>query len=704
MQEQRDRKEQSRRQRKVIAALALLSSAAFLVFLGWVCLFQGLSSKQYRDNPEQLSDYITLAVQPGDEVFQHFVPATRGIYSLYLFTVTDVKEDNAVLQLRLEDSDGLVISTTERMLKELSSADWNLFTLKGSFQAGQTYTIAYSLTTPDTETETGQSSEPDSTTGELSGRGDQKEAVETSDSSRLYLLLCSAEQEAVYSPDAVYHAAVLNEDEQDGAVIQNLEMCYPYSRATQIGFFLIGLAGVVCLWLIYLKKSSRYNTEGRGQKLLDRLRHAEDRIHGFLYKNIFRLCVIAALVVSVYLRYCFVAFQSDDYVSYLYKWYRHFREFGFVNGLATMAHDYYVPYNLFLALIARLNLHPRISIMALSCTCDYLCALYLGKISYFLINENRECISNGNNIITSRNDGTHSKKIPASGKRKRIEWAGGCEQYALRLSWGVALIWLFLPPVWLDSAMWKQCDTVYLVFCLASLYQLLKKEYTSSFVLLTIGFVIKLQAAFLLPLYVIVYLAKRDFRITKFLYLPAGYFLAGLPAILCGADPSLIYTTYSNQTTGMQTYMHSFLPNVYMFLESDDYTLFGTAAVLMTLALFILAAAYSCAHRRNLTSENLILIAAWCAWTCPMFLPSMTPRYDLIAYALVMLAALVLDRRLLPIAAVFTGITTICFLCYLLYAYKEVNFQVMAFFYVGSYLVYSIYVWTSVGKRSLIYR
>lgn len=666
-------------------------SIAFLVFLGWLCLVRDLSSKQYRENPEQLTDYTTLALTSGDEAEQKIVPATRGIYSLYLFAVTDPKEDNAVLRLTLKDPDGKVLDTAEKPVVEMASADWNFFTLEETFTAGQNYSITYSLE-PSTASADGGNTDQASPAEnkEEETEADGTETAGEEGTSKVYLLLCSPEQEAIYSPDAVYLPVLLNGTEQNGAVIQNLEMCYPYSRVTQAAFFAIGVLAVVGIWVVCLKFAAREQTAGKGQVVLNRLRRLEDGIHFFLSRHVFQLCVLAALAVSVYLRYCFTAFQSDDYVSYLFKWYRHFQQYGFVNGLATMAHDYYVPYNLFLALIAKLNLQPRISIMILSCVCDYLCALYLGKITFLLLTEREKAV----NAQTSA-----ALSVDARENEVAEGDAGRGSDRILRLSWGVGLVWLFLPPVWLDSAMWKQCDTVYMVFCLISLYRLLKRQYTSSFIFLTTGFVIKLQAAFLLPLYVILYLARRDFRITKFLYLPIGYFLAGLPAILCGADPALIYTTYSNQTTGMQTYMHSFLPNVYMFMDSDDYELFGTAAVLMTLALFILAAAYCCAHRENLTGENVVLLAAWCVWTCPMFLPSMTPRYDLAAYALVMLAALALDRRLLPVAAVFTGITTVCFLCYLLYAYKEVNFQVMAFFYCGSYLAYSLYTWYRIGKK-----
>ena len=51
---------------------------------------------------------------------------------------------------------------------------------------------------------------------------------------------------------------------------------------------------------------------------------------------------------------------SADYNNFIVPWVNKYRELGIVNGLATKVGDYYVPYNVLLAIIAQLPCEPSI--------------------------------------------------------------------------------------------------------------------------------------------------------------------------------------------------------------------------------------------------------------------------------------------------------------------------------------------------------
>ena len=67
-------------------------------------------------------------------------------------------------------------------------------------------------------------------------------------------------------------------------------------------------------------------------------------------------------------------------------------------------------------------------------------------------------------------------------------------------------ITLFLPTVWLNSALWGQCDAIYVSLIIVALYMLYTGRPVRSFILLGVAFAFKLQTVFIIPFYVFAYI------------------------------------------------------------------------------------------------------------------------------------------------------------------------------------------------------
>ena len=94
-------------------------------------------------------------------------------------------------------------------------------------------------------------------------------------------------------------------------------------------------------------------------------------------------------LVSIYLRYRYVPlidYRSgvSDYNYFLKPWVKFYRETGIVEGLREGVGNYYVPYNVFLALISKIDVKPYLPIALFSILFDYIIALFIYKIAFEL--------------------------------------------------------------------------------------------------------------------------------------------------------------------------------------------------------------------------------------------------------------------------------------------------------------------------------
>ena len=330
-------------------------------------------------------------------------------------------------------------------------------------------------------------------------------------------------------------------------------------------------------------------------------------INGILQCSLVKIAFVLLLIISFLIRLHLapVCVLSADYIDYIVPWVNQYRQLGFIGGLSQTIGNYYVPYNVLLAVISLFPWEPYVLVAFTSCLAEYISALFIYRIL----------------LLTM---GTEVNK-------KRAAF--------------IAVMTLYLPFVMLNGALWKQCDAIYVCFLIVSIYELLNRRYTLSFVLLSLGFCFKLQAVFIIPFYIIIYMAQTEFSILQFLWIPGMYLLTGLPAVLCGKGIKATYRVYFRQTSGYDG-MTINAPNIYQF-GLYDYPALSKVAVMATIAILIVSAVYVYAHRAKLDMKKAFYLAGWLIWTCFMFLPAMHERYDYAAILILTVVALAYRKSIL---------------------------------------------------------
>lgn len=375
----------------------------------------------------------------------------------------------------------------------------------------------------------------------------------------------------------------------------------------------------------------------------------EDIIHILIDKYLFHIGIFIILLCSLLIR-CHLApitMLSGDYQESLLPWVEYYQKNGIIQGLAETMGSYYVPYNLFLAIIAFLPGQPWIYIAGFSIICDYVCAFYIYLIA--------KTITEEHGIATSK-------------------------------ATFAALAVLLIPASILNGALWKQCDSVYTCFVIISIYYSLKKKFNRSFLMLGIGFIFKLQAIYVLPVFIILYiLREKGLRIFHFLWLPVMYLIGGLPAVLAGRRVLDVYDVYYHQASyeGFNA-MTMNMPNLYSFSLSD-YPALKMPALMITLCIFIFMACFIQKCKPQIDSANLVYLSVWCLWTCIMFLPAQHERYNFPVLLILTAFYIVTDIRKCWPALVINVISCFQYGNYLFKAFYP-NEALMAIFHMIAYL------------------
>lgn len=374
-------------------------------------------------------------------------------------------------------------------------------------------------------------------------------------------------------------------------------------------------------------------------------------------RYLFRISIALLLLGSVLLRYKLAPEIriSADYDMYIAGWPAMYREMGFVEGMSHTVGDYYVPFNIMYAIIGLSPWEPWVLASVFSCTCDYIGAFFIYKIAGILLTEK---------------NASHADIKAAF----------------------IGTLSLYLPFVFINSALWKQCDSIYICFALASLYLLLKDKYAASFVFLGISFAFKLQAIFFIPFYLTFYMIRRRFSVLQFLWLPFVYLLAGLPAVWCHRGIKATYLTYFMQTLegteGSEGYgLVAIYPNLYNLGLDDFLETFSLPAVIFTAMLLMLSMILAFRLKERFTFTNMVYLLVWQIWTFNMFLPSMHERYDYGAVLLISMLAFILPERSLLVAALLNVGSYITYLtaCNL----RSIPIPVLSLFYIAGYFYMS---------------
>lgn len=295
--------------------------------------------------------------------------------------------------------------------------------------------------------------------------------------------------------------------------------------------------------------------------------------------------------------------RSGDYQMFLVGWFDFLRLQGF-HGLGSEFADYNMP---------------------------YLYLLYLGS------------------VFTSDSLGT--VKVIAGLSDLALALGAFAVLRQLRVQRELALVasaaTLLLPEVLMNSAAWGQADSTYTSILVWALWAALRGRGRTTWILFALAFTFKLQAAFVLPAFVILHVVKRWGWQGPLLGV-LTVLATEIPALVAGRSPSSLAAIYFKQANSNATLTMN-APSIYALLPESQHDVLRSAGMYFALAAvgilsFVVLRA---ARRKNLDGPTALLFVAVLATLAPYTLPLMHERYFYVANVLLLLYA-VASRKLVP--------------------------------------------------------
>jgi len=311
-------------------------------------------------------------------------------------------------------------------------------------------------------------------------------------------------------------------------------------------------------------------------------------------------------------------YETLDYQNFLAQWVQYFRDFGGFSALKNSIGNYNVPYLYFLAAFSYLPVNDLYLIKALSCIFDF---------------------------------------VLAWAAMKTAQKCGASDNASLACFFVI----LFLPTVVINSALWAQCDSIYVAFGLLGIYLALDDRPVASMICMALSFGFKLQAVFILPVCLIL-LIMRKYKWWHFLIFPLAYLLLILPAVAIGRPLLSTITLYWDQMNTVGSAPNYNAPAFNAITHSSG----SVAASFIALALIIILAVVL---RKTLDNRSFILLAVITVSLIPYLLPHMHDRYfyaaDILSVVLLfsMAGKLKLPCAVSAICQQFASL--ICYLAYL---------------------------------------
>lgn len=293
----------------------------------------------------------------------------------------------------------------------------------------------------------------------------------------------------------------------------------------------------------------------------------------------------AAFAAVTYIRCSLMYFYSRDYEVFLSVWLSEMRKYSGMEALKANIGDYTMPYQYFLLILSKLKCNDLLLIKLFSVTFDIVGATYAMKLV-----------------------GLKTKSIAVR---------------ALAF-----ILTLAIPTVFLNSAMWGQCDMLFTAFGLAAIYYALKERGGLSVIMIAIAFSFKIQTIFFVPVMAVLFLIGK-IKWRDLLWFPAVLFISVLPAAFAGRNPVSALMVYLHQTKEYAT-MHINATSIWCFIgdpEGVEFFNFNMIAIMLT-GLAVAALIYlAYKYRSKLDVRMIVNIAFIGALLIPYLLPRMHDRY-----------------------------------------------------------------------------
>lgn len=313
----------------------------------------------------------------------------------------------------------------------------------------------------------------------------------------------------------------------------------------------------------------------------------------------------ALLAAAFVLRGFCLSYETLDYQNFLAVWVDFFRQNGGLAALGMPVGNYNVPYLFFLALFSQSSIPDLYLIKLLSIFFDVVLAWSAMQLV-------------------------------------------GCFVRAPAQRLACFFLVLFWPTVVLNGALWGQCDSIYVAFAVLSVWLALSGHPMLAMASIAVSFSFKLQAVFVMPVFLLFLLARR-IKIWHFLVFPPVCVLMVLPAVLAGRPLWESLTISLSQTGSIGDGLNYNSPSVFaLFSDVQNPELAGKLGILAAALVIVLLAILVWRRRDSCSNRALLLSAALLAVAIPFFLPHMHERYFFAADILTLALALV-DLRLTPL-------------------------------------------------------
>ena len=297
--------------------------------------------------------------------------------------------------------------------------------------------------------------------------------------------------------------------------------------------------------------------------------------------------IVAAVVLTalaLVLRALVFGYETLDYQNFLTRWVDFFRQRGGWRALSEPVGNYNIPYLYFMALFSYSSVKDLYLIKLLSTVFDVLLAY--------------------------------------SAMRLVSRW-----QKSVRLRLGCFFTVLLWPTVFLNSAVWAQCDSIYVALALLGIDLALDDRPVLAMTCMALSFGFKLQAVFILPVCAVLWMQGK-FRWYHFLVFPAVYVLLVLPAVIIGRPFMDTVLLYFGQTGSIGTGLNYNSPSVFALIRGVADTDADSKAGIVGAFAYMLAVLGVCfiGHRR-LNDQAVFAAAVLLAVGIPFLLPHMHDRY-----------------------------------------------------------------------------
>jgi len=312
--------------------------------------------------------------------------------------------------------------------------------------------------------------------------------------------------------------------------------------------------------------------------------------------------------------------QSGDYVSFLSIWVQHFRDGGGFAALKEGIGNYNVPYFYFLAAFSYSSAYDLHLIKLLSIFFDFVLAYGVMRLV---------------NIF---------RKNP-----KRVLFA--------------FFITLFMPTVVLNGAYWGQCDSIYVAFAVWSIYFALSDHPIASMVCIAVSFAFKLQAVFVMPVFLLFLYTKR-IKWWHLAFFPLTYIAMIMPAVFIGRPFWETLLLYFSQATSIGSGLNYNSPSIFAIMNNiSNAELASKIAIACAAAFLIIVLAWLFTKRKSISNHTALCCAVLFSIAVPFLLPHMHDRYFFMADVLTVALAVITPMFSVSAACVSFG-SLICYYGY----------------------------------------